>query len=93
MIIPSRPIACLNRAQIGHWEIIRLCYNLFDPTWLKGLENAVLSMNRYLEIPYVEDYMSNDLGSLLEANVPRRLILQIGEQFVQQGVVEDEGNS
>lgn len=39
------------RANVGQWEIIQLYYNIFDPIWLVGIEEAVLSVNGNLEIP------------------------------------------
>ena len=31
-------IGCLARARVEKWDIIRLNYNIFDPSWLVGLE-------------------------------------------------------
>lgn len=67
----------MARDQVGHWDILCLCYNIFDPTWLEGLENVVLSINGNLEIPYAEEYMSHPLGSLVQENVLRHPILQM----------------
>ena len=62
-------IACLARENIGHAEIISLCRNIFDPTWLERLENVALNINHQLRIPLPKVYMSLSPGILGQANV------------------------
>ena len=74
-------VGCLVRAKIGKWEIIWLCYNMFDLVWLEGLEQAFFGIDDKLKIPLLEVYMSHPPGSFELAIVARRPSLVIGKTF------------
>lgn len=44
--------------------MIRLCCNIFDPVWRKGLEEAIRNIDDKFRIPLLEKYMSLPPGSL-----------------------------
>ena len=45
------------------WASISLCYNIFNPTWRGGLEEAVRSIDDKLRVPLPEIYMAYPPGS------------------------------
>ena len=57
-------IGCLARAKVEAGDIIRLCHDLFVPTWWKGLEQAIHSINGKLRIPLPEKCIKLPVGSL-----------------------------
>ena len=73
-------VACLVRAQVSPQIIIHIYNNLFEDTWLKGLDHVVLSIIVNLEIPYLEDYVIHPLGSLLHSIINKRPILHLTNQ-------------
>ena len=56
-------IRCMARARVEPGAIICLYCNTFDPTWRKGLEQAIHSINNKLWIPLPEKYMDLPSGS------------------------------
>lgn len=50
-------IGCMVRARVEHGAIIRLCCDIFDPTWRKGLEQEVRSINDKQQISLPKKYM------------------------------------
>ena len=58
-------IGCMVREKIEKWDIIRLCLNIFNPLWLVGLEEAVMSIDLYNNIPPPEIYMNTSPGPLM----------------------------
>ena len=72
-------IGCLSRAIIEKWDMIRLCYNIFNPIWCVGLEEAVMSIDGKCRNPLPEMYMAHPLGSFELAIVPRHPCLVIRE--------------
>ena len=57
-------IGCLVRAKVQADNIVTLCLDLFVPTWRKGLEQAVYSIDNKFWIPFPEKYMNLPLGHL-----------------------------
>lgn len=57
-------IGCLARARVDTDAIICLCCSVFDPTWRKGLEQAICSIDGKMRIPLLEIYMEFLPGSL-----------------------------
>lgn len=74
-------IGCLDRANIGSGEIIRLYHNIFYPTQLEGLENVVLSIDQKLKNFLPEVYRAHPLGSLTLAIFSRRPSLYIQDNI------------
>lgn len=74
-------IGCLVRAKVDANDIISLCRNLFVPTWRKGLEQAVFSIDGKFRIPLPERYMSLPVGHPDLITAPRRQSLFIRENF------------
>ena len=71
----------MARENVEKGEIVRLCYNVFDPTWLVGLENAVLCMDDKLCIPLLEVYMAYNLGEIMDVNATRRPSMYIRDNI------------
>ena len=63
------------------WEIIRLCLNIFDSTWLVGLENVIMSMDEKLCVLLPEVYMAYEPEELLRINIARRPSLFIKDNI------------
>ena len=70
-------VGCLARAGIDKWDIIRITYNTFDPSWLLGLEEVVANIDEKLRIPLPEAYMEMEEASKVPASNPRRPCLVI----------------
>ena len=75
-------IGCLARAKVEKWDIIRLCYNLFYPRWLVGLEQVVFSIDEKLKILLPEAYMAHQPDSFELATIPRRPSLVIRDNIL-----------
>ena len=63
------------------WSIIRLCLNIFDSTWLIGLENVIMSMDEKLHILLPEVYMAYEPEELSYINIARRPSLFIRDNI------------
>ena len=55
-------IGCMVIAKVNFDAIIDLHCNIFDPTWRKGLEQVVCSIDTKLRIPLPERYMELPSG-------------------------------
>ena len=75
-------IGCLSRANIEKWDMIKLCYNVFNPIWCVGLEEAVMSIHGKCRNPLPKMYITHPPGSFELAIVPRHPSLVIQENSV-----------
>lgn len=73
-------IRCLAKAKVEARDI-RLCRDLFVPTWRKGLEQAIHSIDAKLRIPLLEKYMKLPMGSPDLETTYRRQSLVIHESL------------
>lgn len=55
-------IGVMVRVKIDREEIVRLCVDIFNPVWKKGLEKVVFSIDDKGRIPYPKKYMGLPLG-------------------------------
>ena len=60
--------------------MIWLCLNIFQPTWCKVIEDAIMGLDENLCLPLPEDYMEHPPGSLIIAYIPRQLALMIRDR-------------
>ena len=74
-------IGCMARESIGKGEIVRLCYNVLNPTQHVGLENALLSMDEKLCIPLPEVYMAYESGEIFLVNATKRPSMYIRDNI------------
>ena len=74
-------IGCLVRARVEADDIVRLYRDLFVPSWRKGLEKAVYSIDSKFRIPYPEKFMNLPVGHPDLVTAPRRQSLVIRENL------------
>ena len=64
-------IGCMERIGFKKWAMICLCLNIFQSTWCKGIEEAIMGLDENLCLPVPKMYMEHSLWSLIIANIPR----------------------
>ena len=75
-------IGVMIRAKIGKEEIVRLCEEIFNPVWRRGLEKAVHSIDEKGRIPFPEKYMELPLDAEELKTAPRRQCLLVRNNLV-----------
>ena len=67
----------MARARIDKWDMVELYWNIFDPSWCRGLEEVIMSLDEKNRVPLPEMYMDYPPGSFDLDIVPRQPILII----------------
>lgn len=68
-------------AKIERADIVRLCSNIFNPAWKRGLEKVVYSIDDKFRIPYPEKYMDLPLGVEELKTALRRQCLRVRDNL------------
>ena len=74
-------IGVMIRAKIGKEDIVRLCYDIFNPIWRKGIEKVVHSIDDKFRIQLPKKYMGLPLGATDLETTHRRQSLIIRESL------------